>query len=73
MPPTALVKGKDAAGLKDYTQSGCDGQGQRCKPLLCRGSEMLGGLSFLNLPRYCCVVFVTIRRYHEEVSALHLS
>lgn len=47
MPPTALVKGKDALGLKDYTPSGCDWQGTEESSSFCRGGEMLGRLCFV--------------------------
>lgn len=47
MPPIALVKGKDALALKDYTPSGCDWQGTEESSSFCRGTEMLGRLCFV--------------------------
>lgn len=47
MPPTALVKGKGAVGLKDCTQSGCDWQGTEVPRSFCRGSEVLGRVCFV--------------------------
>lgn len=47
------------------------GREQRCAPH-CAGEARCWADS-VHLPRYCCMVFVTIRRCHENASALHLS
>lgn len=55
MLPTALVKGKDAVGLKDYTLSGCDWQGTEVSSSFCKGSEMLGRLCFVYQDTVVCI------------------